>query len=464
MKAKHLHVLTFGALGLVVPASADVIHSNLHDIGIPANFDGLYLDVNGTNGWNTSIASPVAGWDINPFYGGKVLANSPDFQPVRATTGNTSPVVDLAAGVGVGSGSTYSIFVQGAGGETPGAPGYGTSRMLTDSGGNFTPGTEGYIGFKLHTDASYTVANYGWMRVVLGGATPVIKDWAYDTGGVPIVTGNVLQSGATITLDSVGGSFTLGSQITGSNSVVVNGANTVTLTGTNSYTGSTTIHAGTLKLDASASIANSTRIIVGDAGSSAAVLDVSSKTGGFSVGGTQTLGGTGSITGSVTINGGILAPGNSVGSLTVTRDLTLNTGSTFAYEMNSSAVPSVAADFQKVFGNLDLSGLVNLTLTDLASSPAAFSRNTTLSLINYAGTWNAGFFTYAGNELDNHEVFTAGHNTWQINYDAISGGLNFATEYTGGHFVTLTAVPESGSWLALGCLLGSGTFLRRRYR
>jgi len=59
-------------------------------------------------------------------------------------------------------------------------------------------------------------------------------------------------------------------------------------------------------------------------------------------------------------------------------------------------------------------------------------------------------------------VFTAGPHTWRINYEAISGGLNFATEYTGGHFVTLTAVPEPGSWLALGCLLGSGTFLRRR--
>jgi hypothetical protein len=142
--------------------------------------------------------------------------------------------------------------------------------------------------------------------------------------------------------------------------------------------------------------------------------------------------------------------------------LTFNTGSTFAYEMDSGAVPSAAADFQKVFGNLALSGTVTLDLTDIAGSPVAFAPNTTLSLINYTGTLNSGFFTCDSNELSDGEQFTAGLNTWQINYDAISGGLNFATESTSGHFVTLTAVPEPGSWLALGCLVGSGAFLRRR--
>jgi hypothetical protein len=132
------------------------------------------------------------------------------------------------------------------------------------------------------------------------------------------------------------------------------------------------------------------------------------------------------------------------------------------YEMNSSAGPSVAADLQKVFGDLSLSGTVTLDLTDLAVSPTAFAPDTTLSLINSTGTWNGGFFTYAGNELANHEVFTAGLNTWQINYDASGGGLNYASEYTPGQFVTLTAIPEPGSWLVLGCLFGPCAFLRSR--
>ena len=142
MKPKHPHLLTFGALALVMPASADVIYSNLQDIAIPATFDGLYLNVE-TGAWNTNMAALEAGWDINPFYGGRSVANSPDFQPVRSGTGSSSPILNLAAGVTVGSGSTYSTFVQGPTGETPGAPGYGGSQMLTGLGGNFTAGQEG---------------------------------------------------------------------------------------------------------------------------------------------------------------------------------------------------------------------------------------------------------------------------------------------------------------------------------
>jgi len=46
MKAKLLPVLTFGALGLGMPAAADVIYSNYQNLGIPATFDGPYLDLN----------------------------------------------------------------------------------------------------------------------------------------------------------------------------------------------------------------------------------------------------------------------------------------------------------------------------------------------------------------------------------------------------------------------------------
>lgn len=149
MKAKHLHFPNWLALALVMPASADVIYSNLQNIEIPATFDGLYLNVE-TGAYNTNMAAPVDGWDINPYYGGSVFANSPDFQPVRSGTANTSAILNLGEGTSVGIGSVFSTFVQGAGGETPGAPGYGFSQMLTGSGGNFTAGTEGYLGFRLN--------------------------------------------------------------------------------------------------------------------------------------------------------------------------------------------------------------------------------------------------------------------------------------------------------------------------
>ncbi len=164
-------------------------------------------------------------------------------------------------------------------------------------------------------------------------------------------TGNVLQSAAvdnaqTVTLNSAAGSFTLGSAITNTggntNSVLKTGAGTTTLTGTHTYTGATTIHQGTLALGATGSIANSTTLIVGDVGSSGAVLDVSALSGGFTVDDAQTLGGTGSITGAVIMDG-ILSPGASIESLS-SGALTFNSGSTFAYEMDSGLDPSVAAD------------------------------------------------------------------------------------------------------------------------
>jgi len=78
-------------LALLSPVSADVIYSNLQDIAIPANFAGVYLNLE-TGSWNTNINSPQVGWDINPFFGGSVIWNSPSFQPVRTGTSEFSAV------------------------------------------------------------------------------------------------------------------------------------------------------------------------------------------------------------------------------------------------------------------------------------------------------------------------------------------------------------------------------------
>lgn len=412
---------------MVTHAQADVIYSNLKNIPIPGTFDGVFVDVDGGNVPSTATFD---GWDINPFIGGKYLANSAAFQPARDGTNGDGmdTVLKFSAGNTIGSSLD---FATGRGGSLD---------HLGNAAGQFAPNTEGYLGFKLNN-------NYGWMRVVLGGATPVIKDRAYETSGAAIVVGGIQQNAADqpVTLNSASGSFTLGSQIGGSNKVVKTGSNTATLTGTNNYSGTTTVSEGTLL-----------------------VIGAITGTGAVTVASGATLGGSGSIAGRVTLNGGILSPGASIESFS-TGALTLD-GGTFKYEMNSRAVPSLAADFQKVIGNsqdtnLFLYGTVQLTLTDLASSPVAFAGGTTLSLINYAGNWNGEYFAYGANTLENHEVFTAGLNTWQITYGAKSGGLNFANEYNlAGSFINLTVIPEPASLLALGCLVGSGAFLRSRRR
>ena len=429
--ARIASTVTF--LSLAGHATAEVIYSSLQNIAIPSTFDGVFVDVDGSH---APSSSSFSGWDINPFMGGKYLANSAAFQPARVGTDGMATVLNFGAGITIGSGLN---FATGSGGSLD---------HLGNASGQFAASQDGYLAFKIGS-------NYGWMRVVFTNDTSgaVIKDWAYDTSGAPIVTGNVLQSAPTggaqtVTLTSASGSFTLGSRITdtggNANSVVKTGNGTAVLTGTNSYSGVTTVAGGTLLVNGSLTGAGT--VTVGPAG---------------------TLGGTGGIAAAVMVNG-ILAPGTPGGSLS-TGALALNNGSTFAYQMQSDN--PVAADFLSVAGdplatNLSLSGTVHLTLTDLAGAPVTYAEGTTLALIHYAGMWNGGFFTYGDNTLENHETFSDGRTLWQINYTASSGGLNVASGYApaAGGFITLTAIPEPGNLAALGGVVAAGALLRVRRR
>ncbi|KAB2637795.1 MAG: hypothetical protein DVB25_09315 [Verrucomicrobia bacterium] len=413
--------------------AADIIYSGFQNITIPTTYAGTYIDVDGMS----SSSSPTAGWDFNPFMGGVYLYNNSTFQPARTGTGGLDTVLDLAAGTAINSSASGLHFASsGTGGSLDQL---GSSSAALPS---FAANHEGYLGFKLN-------GNYGWMRVVFtnNSAGAKVLDWAYDTSGSAgtTATGNIQSNGTTVTLDSSLGSYTLSAaspSIAGSNNLVKNGAGTVTLAGAHSYSGTTTVSVGSLLVNGSLSGSGTVTVAAG-----------------------ATLGGSGSIAGPVVVNGSIAAgatSGAAIGSLS-TGALTLNNGSTFAYEMNSAAGSSVAADFLKVFGNLTLNGTVNLDLTNLAAATDAFAVGTTLALINYTGTLDGGFF-YANHLVADHSLVTVGHNTWQINYGATSGGLNFASDYTPGNFVTLTAVPEPGSWIVLGCLVGSGFILRRRNR
>lgn len=276
-------------------------------------------------------------------------------------------------------------------------------------------------------------------NLTLSGATNGSTTLAINAGAVQIGNGGTsgtLGSG-TVTnngtlvfnrTDSYGGN--VANTIGGSGAVTV-GNGTLTLTGNNSYSGATTVTAGTLLVS----------------NSSGSGLGTSNATvnGG-------TLGGSGSFTGSVTVNNtGTLAPGSSIESL-ASGALTFNTGSTFAYEVDQSVSTSVGADLQRVSGNLTLNGTVTLTLTKLGGT--TFADNTKFTLINYNGTWNGGLFTYNSASLADDSTFSFNGQSWQIDYNASSGGSNFSSEYLGSSsFVNITAVPEPGTWALIG--LGS---------
>ena len=233
----------------LVPARAAVIYSGLRDIGIAADISGIYLDVDtGITGNNDN--SPPPGWDINPFFGGVGVANSPAFQPARIGSGTADAILGLAAGATVDVARLFST-------------GYGGSQ--THLGTQFTAGQEGYLGFRFTTNAP-AGPYYGWMRVVFTGNTAgaVIKDWAYENAGSAIVTGRVQQGAASGGAQSVtlspgsGESFSLGSVVSNTggniNRVLKTGAGTAALTAANTYTGGTTISGGVLNVGADAAL------------------------------------------------------------------------------------------------------------------------------------------------------------------------------------------------------------------
>lgn len=249
--------------------------------------------------------------------------------------------------------------------------------------------------------------------------------------------GSVFNSGANVralTINVASGSDSYEGRVFENIELVKTGVGTQALSGTNSYVGSTAVSQGTL-------LVNGTN----------------TGTGLVSVSSGARLGGTGSIAAALDI-AGTLAPGASVETL-ASGTLGFSSGSTFAYEVDSSVQLSLGGDLMIVSGDLNLSGTVDLALSNLALSPSAFAPGSTLSLINYSGTWNGGLFTLAGTPLGNGDTFSALGGQWQIFYDAPTGGSNFSGEYLGGSddFVNITvAVPEPDSvGLAVGAFVAA---------
>jgi fibronectin-binding autotransporter adhesin len=252
---------------------------------------------------------------------------------------------------------------------------------------------------------------------VTSASTDANRDWnanelTNSSGILSTLTVN------TSTDQSFGGTLTNNvGTITGNIALVKDGSAKLTLSATNTYTGTTTVNAGTLVINGNISTSTTT---VNNGG---------------------TLAGAGT-TGPVSVaNGGTLAPGNSPGTLNIAGDLGLNDSSLLAFEFDplDMTVGGGVNDLVSVTGNLTLDGLLNVTATG-----GSFAGVT-------SGSWR--LFNYSGALTNNLLAL----NTMPTLDPGYSWSLDLAT----GGQVNLTVIPEPRTAL-LGGLAGFILLRRRR--
>jgi len=174
---------------------------------------------------------------------------------------------------------------------------------------------------------------------VLGGTISISSDNNLGSGNVTLdggtlklstalTTDNALSIGSSNgTLNTNGSNSTVSGIISGSGQLSKSGTGTLTLSGNNTNSGGVDIQSGVLK--ANGSISGNTTLSGGE------------------------LGGSGTLS-SVTNTSGLVAPGNSIGTLTLTGDFVQASGATLAVEFNDSG----QSDKLDISGSATLDGAI----------------------------------------------------------------------------------------------------------
>ncbi|WP_216332681.1 autotransporter domain-containing protein [Rhizobium sp. X9] len=320
--------------------------------------------------------------------------------------GGSLDAYDLYAGSAAGSNGT--VLVSGVGSRLA----VGNLMVIGDAG---TGSVEITGGAELAAPTILIAASAGSTGVLNIGAAS--GQTARSAGALEARTIAFGAGNGSIVFNHSETDYTLSADISGAGKVVVEGGVT-TLAGNNSYSGGTTISAGTLKGTAksfgSGGIANDAQLVVDGAG---ALSNVISGTGTFektgegnlvltgnstytgvtavssgklsvngslssavSVGSGATLGGSGSIGGLTVGSGGTLAPGNSIGTLTSTGNATFASGSSYAVEIDAAG----NSDRLAVTGTITIDNDVSLVVTPLTNH-SAFSLGTRYSILTATG-------------------------------------------------------------------------------
>ena len=251
--------------------------------------DGATLKVDGSSLGDTTSAVTLTGT------GDMTLAGNETIGSLAGAGTVTNGGYTLTTG-GNGTSTTYSGVASGTGGLTKAGSG-----TLTLDGSNTYTGSTTILAGILEISADSGIGNSSG-GLILNGGTLAITDDISSSRTVSLGANNG-------TIDTASAkTLSLSNVISGSGSLTKAGSGTLKVTATNTYSGGTTISAGTFNLDGSVS----SDITVAAAG---------------------TITGDGSTSGTLTASG-VIAPGDSIGTLSIEDNVNFAAGSAFYTEID----------------------------------------------------------------------------------------------------------------------------------
>ncbi|MBQ0929782.1 autotransporter-associated beta strand repeat-containing protein [Ideonella alba] len=400
--------------------------------------------ISGTGALTKSGAGTLTLTGANTYSGatavtsGTVKAGSTGaFSAASAFTTSSGVVVDLA-GYDNSMGS-----LSGSGTLTNNGAAVATLTM----GGNNASTT--FAGVMQDGSAAFALAKTGSGTLALSG-TNTFTGLTTISGGTlqfgdggsfgKLGSGNVLNNSVLAFDRTV--SLTVSNAISGTGSLVKNNSNTITLAGSNSYTGTTTISAGTLQVGSggtsgtlgTGSVSNDAALVFNRSDALTVGADIGgSGTLTKSGAGTLTLTGTNTYAGTTTINAGTLQVGQGGTAGTLGSGAVANSG---ALVFNRSDAMSVAGAISGS-GSLTQAGSGTLSL----SGASSYSGSTTVTqgTLRLTGSGRLGAGSYSGLSVAGGSLFEFASSAAQT-LSSISGAGTLT--HSGSGTLTLSGTPS----------------------
>jgi fibronectin-binding autotransporter adhesin len=319
----------------------------------------------------------------NTYSGGTTIAGGAVSISKESNLGNVAGALTLNGGVLQVTGTTLTgltraiVFGAAGGGFDIAAAGntFTVTQSFSGTGSLSKAGAGTLVLTNAHSYSGATTVSGGTLRAGQAGSFSANSAFTVGTGATLDLAGfdqtitsfagagTIALGSATLTAGSNNSSTSFSGSITGTGGLTKAGSGTLTLTGTNTYTGATKVSGG--KLVVNGSLASTVTLEGGSLGGSGTV-------GGLGVG-----------------SGATIAPGNSIGTLTISGNVSFASGSTYQVEVNA------AGQSDKIVA----SGSATLTggTVEVLAENGNYAASTSYTILTATGGVSGSFSTVTSN-------------------------------------------------------------------